>query len=59
MTKRWLDNNGLDYVTYDASDPKTSETLQAAGWRTLPVVVAPTGSFSGYDPVRLTELIGK
>ena len=57
-TKRWLDNNDIAYTTVDISkDLKALDRIVALGFRAAPVVDSPVGSWSGFNPDKLSQLI--
>jgi len=56
-TYRALDKNGIAYNSVDISqDEAALATLKDLGFQQAPVVTAPTGNWSGYQPDRITEL---
>lgn len=56
-TYRALDKNGIAYNSVDIStDEQALATLKELGFQQAPVVTAPTGNWSGYQPDRITEL---
>ena len=57
-TKRWLDNNDIAYTTVDISkDLDALDRIVALGFRAAPVVDSPVGSWSGFNPDKLSQLI--
>jgi glutaredoxin-like protein NrdH len=57
-TKRWLDNRGIEYSTVDITeDQEAFDKVVALGFRAAPVVESPVGSWSGFDPDKLSQLV--
>lgn len=56
-TYRALDKKGIAYQSLDISeDADALERLKALGFQQAPVVEAPTGSWSGFNPGKIEEL---
>jgi glutaredoxin-like protein NrdH len=56
-TYRALDKNGIAYQSVDISqDADALEKLKALGYQQAPVVTAPTGNWSGYQPDEIQKL---
>lgn len=56
-TYRALDKKGIPYQSLDISqDENALERLKALGFQQAPVVEAPTGSWSGFNPTKIDEL---
>lgn len=56
-TYRALDKKGIPYNTLDISqDADALERLKALGFQQAPVVEAPIGSWSGFNPGKIDEL---
>jgi len=57
-TKRWLDNHGIEYSTVDITeDQEAFDKIVSLGFRAAPVVDSPVGSWSGFNPDKLSQLI--
>ena len=57
-TKRWLDSKGLAYSTIDITeDQEAFDKIVSLGFRAAPVVDSPVGSWSGFNPDKLSQLI--
>lgn len=57
-TKRWLDSKGLAYDTIDITeDQEAFDKIVSLGFRAAPVVDSPVGSWSGFNPDKLSQLI--
>jgi glutaredoxin-like protein NrdH len=53
-TKADLDSLGVQYSVINISEqPEYVAKLKALGFRSAPVVVAPTGSWAGYNPEKI------
>jgi glutaredoxin-like protein NrdH len=56
-TKRWLDNHGIEYSTVDIEqDQEAFDKIVALGFRAAPVVESEAGSWSGFNPDKLSLL---
>jgi glutaredoxin-like protein NrdH len=56
-TKRWLDNHGIEYSTVDITeDQEAFDRIVALGFRAAPVVESEAGSWSGFNPDKLSLL---
>lgn len=56
-TYRALDKKGIAYNSVDITqDPEAYERLVALGFQQAPVVTAPTGDWSGFNPGKIDEL---
>lgn len=56
-TYRALDKKGIPYNSLDISvDEEALERLKALGFQQAPVVEAPIGSWSGFNPTKIDEL---
>jgi glutaredoxin-like protein NrdH len=56
-TKRWLDNHGIEYSTVDIEqDQEAFDKIVALGFRAAPVVESDAGSWSGFNPDKLSLL---
>ncbi|WP_346798763.1 glutaredoxin-like protein NrdH [Halomonas sp. Bachu 37] len=56
-TYRALDKQGLDYTVVDLmEDPTAQTTVEALGYRQLPVVVAGEEHWAGFRPDRIQAL---
>jgi glutaredoxin-like protein NrdH len=56
-TKRYLDMHAIAYETVDIeTDADALEKIVALGFRAAPVVESSIGSWSGYDPDKLSKL---
>lgn len=56
-TYRALDKKGIAYNSVDISvDENALAELKALGYQQAPVVTAPTGNWSGYNPTKIEEL---
>jgi glutaredoxin-like protein NrdH len=57
-TKRWLDNHGIEYSTVDIEqDQEAFDRIVALGFRAAPVVESEAGSWSGFNPDKLSLLV--
>lgn len=57
-TKRWLTNNNLEFETVDITeDQEAFDRIVALGFRAAPVVESEAGSWSGFNPDKLSLLI--
>ncbi|MFE3836079.1 glutaredoxin family protein [Pseudogemmobacter sonorensis] len=57
-TKRHLDRLSIPYQVEDLT-PYDAARFREAGHQEAPVVVAPTGTWSGYQPGRIDALLGE
>ena len=57
-TKKWLARNGIPFEERDVSSSSDAHlaALQRLGYRSVPVVVAGTQHWQGFDPSRLRSL---
>lgn len=56
-TYRALDKKGIPYNSLDITQDEEALTrLKALGFQQAPVVEAPTGSWSGFNPGKIDEL---
>jgi glutaredoxin-like protein NrdH len=56
-TKRWLDNHSIEYSTVDITeDQEAFDRIVALGFRAAPVVESDAGSWSGFNPDKLSLL---
>ncbi len=56
-TKRWLDNHSIEYSTVDIEqDQEAFDRIVALGFRAAPVVESDAGSWSGFNPDKLSLL---
>jgi glutaredoxin-like protein NrdH len=56
-TYRALDKKGIAYNSVDISvDENALAKLKELGYQQAPVVTAPTGDWSGYNPTKIEEL---
>ena len=56
-TYRALDKKGIAYTSVDITvDDAAREQLIALGYQQAPVVTAPTGDWTGYNPGKIEEL---
>ena len=57
MTKRMLNNLGVDYDTVDITqDPAALEMILGMGFTSAPVVITSTDSWSGFNPDKINSL---
>lgn len=57
-TKRKFDMLGIEYEAIDISlDDEAKRHLQAQGFQEMPVVVTARGSWTGYRPDRIKEIL--
>jgi len=57
-TKRWLDNHGIEYSTVDIEQNQEAfDRIVALGFRAAPVVESEAGSWSGFNPDKLSLLV--
>lgn len=57
-TKRWLDNHSIEYSTVDIEqDQEAFDRIVALGFRAAPVVESDAGSWSGFNPDKLSLLV--
>jgi glutaredoxin-like protein NrdH len=57
-TYRALDKHGITYQSVDITkDEEALETLKSLGYQQAPVVTAPTGNWSGYQPDEIEKLV--
>jgi glutaredoxin-like protein NrdH len=57
MTKKMLDNLGVDYDTVDITqDQAALEMILAMGFRSAPVVITSTDSWAGFNPDKINSL---
>lgn len=56
-TYRALDKKGIPYNSVDITvDEEALAELKSLGYQQAPVVTAPTGNWSGYNPGKIDEL---
>lgn len=56
-TKRYLDKAGVEYDTVDITqDPEALDMILGMGFSAAPVVVSDAGSWSGFQPDKLSLL---
>lgn len=56
-TYRALDKKGISYKSVDITqDENALAELKALGYQQAPVVTAPTGNWSGYNPTEIETL---
>jgi len=57
MTKRMLNNLGVDYNTVDITqDSAALEMILNMGFQSAPVVITDTDSWSGFNPDKINSL---
>jgi glutaredoxin-like protein NrdH len=57
MTKRFMDKNGIEYTTVDITqDQEAFDMVMGMGFKSAPVVISDSGSWSGFQPDKLSEL---
>jgi glutaredoxin-like protein NrdH len=57
QTKQHLDRLGINYATRNLEDdPSVLDEVKSLGFMAFPVVVTPTGSWSGFDPDKLDAI---
>lgn len=58
MTKRYLDQNGIDYDTVDITeDAAAYEYVTSLGYQQAPVVQAGERHWSGFNPFELATIV--
>jgi glutaredoxin-like protein NrdH len=57
QTKRYMEKNGIEYNTVDITqDQEAFEMVLGLGFRSAPVVITPTDSWSGFRPDKINLL---
>lgn len=60
QTKKWLNLNEIEYSTVDLStDLKALEMVLGLGYRSAPVVITDTDTWSGFQLQKLSKLKGE
>ena len=58
MTKRFFQQNGIAYIYKDITDEANLSEVHELGYKSVPVVVSPSGHFGGgYNPDALAGLV--
>lgn len=58
MTKRFLKKNNIPFDEVDLSeDPDATERVKQMGYSTAPVIESPVGTWGGFKPDRLNQLV--
>lgn len=58
FTKRFLDDNGVDYEYFDVTqDAAAAQLIIDKGFKAVPVVFAPNATWNGLDEAKLEELV--
>lgn len=57
MTKRWLDQHGIEYATDDITKPDNLEAAKSLGFMEAPVVMVGDTGWSGFQPDKLKSLL--
>ena len=57
MTKRWLDQHGVEYTTDDITEPGNLEAAKSLGFMEAPVVMVDGDGWSGFRPDKLNTLL--
>lgn len=56
-TKRYLDKAGVEYDTVDITqNPEALDMILSMGFSAAPVVISDAGSWSGFQPDKLSQL---
>jgi glutaredoxin-like protein NrdH len=57
QTKRYMEKNGIEYDTVDITeDQEAFEMVLGMGFKSAPVVITPTDSWSGFRPDKINLL---
>jgi len=57
MTKRMLDNLGINYDTVDITEDEAAlEMILGMGFKSAPVVITDTDSWSGFNPEKINSI---
>lgn len=57
-TKKWLNAKGVDFIYRDITvDPAANNYITSQGFSSVPVVETDTGTWTGFVPAKMKELV--